>query len=316
MANISARAAGYGSSGADVLKFCRAPAVQKKALFDFACGAKFPQFAKQDYIADADLVKNSSVTFMRPRDTNSDTNIGEWQNGAPDIIELNIGSGTVKISQNWAFEFKIPMRELELLNRTGCRNELEALLAREIAMRHKKIQDPYGFNVLVGSAGQTIGSTGAPITVTVADYKSMLYQIIKQTGNNEMICDVGEIDTNVKVALPWCFVDAHIELYTGTSFCMADDIRMGIAKYKTPYGIDITFVKDTYLPKSSTGQVMGLWADTSRVGFPNEMLFLQWDNVKSDVFLFGESIWDAYLLDCKAAGAIFTNCTPAVLPTC
>lgn len=317
MSSLNARAVGYGSTAADVLKFCRAPAVQKKALYDFACGAKFPMFAAQDYIADEDLIKNSSVTFMRPRDSETTSNIGQWNNEQPEIIELDIRSGTVKICQNWKFRFKVSMHELALMNRSGCRSELEANLARSIAQRHKKIQDPYGFTMLVGSAGHVIGSTGAPITPTKASYDLMLKTIIRQTGESEMICDVGEIDNDVVVALPWCFLDAHLEFFKGDNVCCSgEDIRMGIKRYKTPYGINVHFVKDVYLPKSSTGRVMGVWADKTRVGFPNEMLYLEWDNLLDDVYLFGESIWDAYLLDCNAAGAIFTDCTPVCSPTC
>jgi hypothetical protein len=317
MASLNARAVGYGPSAADILKFCRPPAVQKKALYDFTCGAKFPLFVGQDYIPDEELIKNSSVTFMRPRDSSGDSEIGQWNNDKPETIELDIRSGTVKICQNWAFEIKVSMRELEMLNRTGCRSILESNLARTIAQRHKNIQDPYGFQMLVGSAGHVIGTAGAPVTPTKADYDRMLKQIIRQTGESEMICDVGEIDNDVVVALPWCFLDAHLEFFKGDNVCCSgEDIRMGIKRYKTPYGINIHFVKDKFLPKSSTGRVMGVWADKTRVGFPNEMLYLQWDNVKSDVYLFGESIWDAYLLDCNAAGAIFTDCVPVCPLTC
>ena len=303
MGDIVQRAQGYdGGSIADVMQFIRTPIVQKDAMFQYACTAKAPLFARSDFVATSDLVLNSEVTFPFVRDNCEFDSDDRWQNERPDDINLNITPTKVKICKSYVIEHKVSMRDKILMN--GNWSMYEQMLARQIQRNVQFLTDPYFFRVVAAQAApdNVQGSAVAPIDMTTAaGFEQVFLATMTRIGCNEIICDKNEDTSRIKFALPWCAYKGAYEFFKGTQICAADNIRAtGILQ--TPFGFDFHFVKN--LPTSGGAQ-LGLWVDTDRIGFPYEWLFLEWNKVKTDLFLSGEMIFDTYALDPMGVGAFF-----------
>lgn len=302
--NIINRAAGYdGGSLADVMQFIRTPVVLKDAMYQYACGAKAPLFARSDFIATSELVLNSEVVFPFVRDNCDFDSDNRYQNERPDDVNINITPQKVKLCKSYSIEHKVSRRDKILMG--GNWATYENLLSRQIVRNVQFLTDPYFFRVVAAQAApeNIQGSSGSPIDLTTAaGFEKVFLDAMVRMGCNEIICDKNADTSRIRFALPWCAYKGAYEFFKVTGLCAVSDNIRATGILQTPFGFEFHFVKN--LPTSS-GVQLGLWMDTERVGFPYEWLFLEWNQVKTDLFLSGEMVFDAYALDPKGIGLIY-----------
>lgn len=322
MAGIHSNAVGYADGAQKIMQFCQTPKISTNTLLDFECNSKVAYIAGQDHVDEGQLVNGSSITFPRFHNNFDAPPVGHWANGEADEINLDLSSNTVKVCQTYPFEYKLASRDYALLQRTGCYNMLSDQLGKTIANRHIGLIDRYGYQTITGSAGYQIGSVASPILHASADsYKYLFQTVLAQQLDSFQICDVGETNDNIVVYLPNDFLPAHLDFFDDKNQCCMDSIRNGIKKHVTPYGIEVIFVHPQFLPKvvnPTTGEktVAGFWVNRTRFGLPMDTIELEWTRVKRDLWLIGETVYDAFLLDCKAAGTIVTDVKPSCNTVC
>jgi hypothetical protein len=318
MSGFHARASGYDDVAQNILKYCTPDKVMNKTYFDFECNAYSAGMAKQDHVPLMDLEMGATVTFPTYKPDYSLPRSGHWNNGEKDYIGVDLDQMSVNACNTYSFEHKVSQRDYQLLRKAGCYKDYTNMIGRALATRKKALLDSYAFAVAVGSAGLQIGSSGDPVTNTASAYNDMWKQIITDSLKTKQMCSIKDNTPDIMVYLPHDMIGAHIDFFDEKQSCACKDgIRMGLDAYTTPYGHQVSFVDDQFLPRdATTGKVLGLWLNRQHFGLVNQSFYEGWFPDRSDMWFEGEMLYDAFLLNCKAAGAIVTDVSPTCDITC
>jgi hypothetical protein len=313
MSGFHARASGYGDIAQNIIKYCTADKVMNKTLYDFECNSIAASMAKQSHLTMSDLEMGAAVTFPFYTPDYSLPKTGHWNNGEAHRLKIDLDDMTVNACNVFKYDLKLSQRDFVLFKRCKTYNEYTAMIARSLATTKKALMDSYALAIATGSAGLQIGSTQDPVTNTAADYNAMWKELITQVLLTEQMCSIEDSTPDVVVYLPLQMINAHIDFFDEKQSCICKDgIRMGIKQYTTPYGHTVQFVHDRFLPRdATTGKVLGLWLNRSHFGLVDQSFYEGWFPDRSDLWFEGELLYDAFLLNCKAAGVIVTDITPS-----
>lgn len=318
MSSIHARASGYGDIAQNVLKYCTADKVMDKTFFDFECNSYAASLAKQSHVPLADLEMGASVTFPLYTPDYSLPKTGHWNNGEKDRLDVNLDAMTVNACNVYGYDLKLSQRDYVMLRKCKSYAEYTSMIARALSTKKKALLDSYVTAIIVGSAGNQIGSTSSPVTNTASSYNEMWQEILTQILDTEQMCSIGDTTPDIVTYLPNSMYSAHLKFWDEKQSCACTDgIRNGVKGYTTPYGHQVHFVNDRFLPRdAATGNVLGFWLNRSHLGLVDQSFYEGWFPDRSDLWFEGEMLYDAFLLNCKAAGVIVTDQKPKCAIIC
>lgn len=305
------RAAGYDAgttSHSEIARLVNPNRALTATILQFSRKSSAGLFAANPLFSEHEtMYKGASVSYMLIDPTWDDCLEPTQQNAEPHRLDFKQQILSIKVCNEVAFEHKMSHTDAYVLGAKGLAM-FEQGLAAALNQRALVLTEPYFFSVLAaqGEPANQLSNGGLPYDVTNADQIIRMFDDLRQ----RLLCaniltEFRDQPQDVMVALPPCAMRGLMEAQRKHNICcdIANASLGGVLK--TTYGFNV--VMSHFLPRDPAGNYYAVWADPTFVGFPYDFITLEWNKVKTDWFLNAHMVWDAYVLNPRAAGTLLVT---------